>query len=140
MQDSLFEVNDGFSELYENWTVQMRKGVLDLCILTALLRGEWYGYALVKALVAIPGVGVSEGSIYPLLSRLRKQGLVTTRLEESTEGPARKYYSLTDLGRKLAAEMTGHFQTMVKGMGALGESGFMSGGEEGAKSKTKKES
>ena len=128
MQDSLFPVSDGFSELYENWTVQMRKGVLDLCILTALLRGEWYGYALVKALVAIPGVGVSEGSIYPLLSRLRKQGLVTTRLEESTEGPARKYYSLTDLGKKLAGEMSGHFETMVKGMGSLGESGFMGGG------------
>jgi PadR family transcriptional regulator, regulatory protein PadR len=140
MQDSLRKVSDGFSELYENWTVQMRKGLLDLCILTALLRGEWYGYALVKALVAIPGVGVSEGSIYPLLSRLRKQGLVTTRLEESTEGPARKYYALTDLGRKLAAEMSGHFQTMVKGMGALGEGGFMGGGEEGAKSQTGQQS
>ena len=47
----------------------MRKGVLDLCILEALAGGEWYGYALVKALVAIPGIGVAEGSIYPLLSR-----------------------------------------------------------------------
>jgi len=46
--------------------------------LSALLQGEWYGYAL----VAIPGIGVAEGSIYPLLSRLGKQGLVTTRLEE----------------------------------------------------------
>lgn len=119
MQDSLSAVSDGFSELYGNWTVQMRKGVLDLCILTALRRGEWYGYALVKALVAIPGLGVSEGSIYPLLSRLKKQGLVSTRLEESTEGPARKYYALTELGEKLAEEMSAHFETMVKGMGTL---------------------
>ena len=114
----------------------MRKGLLDLCILTALLRGEWYGYALVKALVGIPGLGVSEGSIYPLLSRLKKQGLVTTRLEESTEGPARKYYALTGLGRELAAEMSGHFATMVKGMGTLGESGGISSegsGESSAK-------
>ena len=76
---------------FNNWTVQMRKGLLDFCILRALTDGEWYGYALVKALVAIPGVGVAEGSIYPLLSRLKKQGLVDTRLEESSEGPARKY-------------------------------------------------
>ena len=129
-------MSDGISELFGNWTVQMRKGLLDLCILTALLRGEWYGYALVKALVGIPGLGVSEGSIYPLLSRLKKQGLVTTRLEESTEGPARKYYALTGLGRELAAEMSGHFATMVKGMGTLGESGGISSegsGESSAK-------
>ncbi|MDP4624678.1 MAG: PadR family transcriptional regulator [Akkermansiaceae bacterium] len=112
------------SELFGNWTVQMRKGLLDLCILTALLRGEWYGYALVKALAAIPGVGVAEGSIYPLLSRLKKQGLVTTRLEESTEGPARKYYSLSPLGRELAGEMSGYFNTMVKGMEGLDADGL----------------
>lgn len=97
----------------------MRKGLLDLCILTALLKGEWYGYALVKALVAIPGVGVAEGSIYPLLSRLRKQGLVTTRLEESTEGPARKYYRLTGHGRAVAEEMRVYFKEMMKGVESL---------------------
>jgi PadR family transcriptional regulator PadR len=97
----------------------MRKGLLDLCILTALLSGEWYGYALVKALVAIPGIGVAEGSIYPLLSRLRKQGLVTTRLEESTEGPARKYYRLTDEGREQAAGMSVYFESLMKGVKSL---------------------
>lgn len=110
----------GFSkELFENWTVQMRKGVLDLCILQALAAGEWYGYALVKALVAVPGVGVAEGSIYPLLSRLKRQGLVTTRLEESPEGPARKYYAATPAGRALAAEMSLHFDEMTRGVAAL---------------------
>lgn len=97
----------------------MRKGLLDLCILSALLQGEWYGYALVKALVGIPGIGVAEGSIYPLLSRLRKQGLVTTRLEESTEGPARKYYRLTETGRQQAAEMSVYFGSLMKGVKAL---------------------
>lgn len=124
-------MSDGLPELYGNWTVQMRKGLMDLCILTALLGGEWYGYALVKALVAIPGLGVSEGSIYPLLSRLKKQGLVTTRLEESMEGPARKYYSLTKLGRELAAEMSGHFQEVVKGMGTLEAGGISQDGKTG---------
>jgi PadR family transcriptional regulator, regulatory protein PadR len=106
-------------ELFENWTVQMRKGILDLCILVALSSGEWYGYALIKALVATPGVGVAEGSIYPLLARLKRQGLVTTRLEESTEGPARKYYSATPAGRALAREMALHFSEMQRGVTAL---------------------
>lgn len=123
MQDTFYIVTREANELFENWTVQMRKGVLDLCILTTLLKGEWYGYALVKALVAIPGIGVAEGSIYPLLSRLRKQGLVTTRLEESTEGPARKYYLLTELGRELAAEMKLHFEATAQGMKILERGG-----------------
>ncbi|RYD49254.1 MAG: PadR family transcriptional regulator [Verrucomicrobiaceae bacterium] len=110
----------GFSrELFDNWTIQMRKGVLDLCILQALAASEWYGYALVKALVAVPGVGVAEGSIYPLLSRLKRQGLVTTRLEESPEGPARKYYSATAEGRALAKEMELYFSEMQRGVTAL---------------------
>lgn len=114
------ETERGFSkELFENWTVQMRKGVLDLCILQALAAAEWYGYALVKALVAVPGVGVAEGSIYPLLSRLKRQGLVTTRLEESSEGPARKYYSATAEGRALAKEMELYFADMLRGVGGL---------------------
>ncbi|MES2438483.1 MAG: PadR family transcriptional regulator [Verrucomicrobiota bacterium] len=114
------ESEHGFSkELFENWTVQMRKGVLDLCILQALASSEWYGYALVKALVAVPGVGVAEGSIYPLLSRLKRQGLVTTRLEESTEGPARKYYSATAEGKALAREMEVYFADMLRGVAGL---------------------
>ena len=114
------ETKGGFSkELFENWTVQMRKGVLDLCILQALAAAEWYGYALVKALMAVPGVGVAEGSIYPLLSRLKRQGLVTTRLEESSEGPARKYYSATAEGRALAQEMELYFADMLRGVGGL---------------------
>lgn len=106
-------------DLFENWTIQMRKGVLDLCILQALAAAEWYGYALVKALVAVPGVGVAEGSIYPLLSRLKRQGLVTTRLEESSEGPARKYYLATEEGRALAKEMELYFSEMQRGVAAL---------------------
>jgi PadR family transcriptional regulator PadR len=87
------------SDQFDNWTVQVRKGVLELCILNALEHQERYGYDLVKTLAALPGFGVTEGTLYPLLSRLRTQGLVATRLEESGEGPARKYYTLTAAGR-----------------------------------------
>ena len=117
--------HSGFSkESFENWTVQMRKGVLDLCILKVLSIKEWYGYALVKALVAMPGVGVAEGSIYPLLARLKKQGLVTTRLEESNEGPARKYYRATAEGRALAEEMEVYFGEMTRAVTGLERGDF----------------
>jgi PadR family transcriptional regulator, regulatory protein PadR len=96
----------------DNWTVQMRKGLLELCVLNALTEKERYGYDLVKTLVEIPGLGVTEGTLYPLLSRLRVQGLVSTRLEESAEGPARKYYCLTAEGRKHVQLMNGYFDTL----------------------------
>lgn len=94
---------------FKNWTVQVRKGVLEMCILNALLSGEHYGYALVKRLVAIPGLHVAEGTIYPLLSRLKEQELVTTRLEESPDGPARKYYDITKAGREEVSRMNDYF-------------------------------
>lgn len=103
----------------DNWAVQMRKGLLELCILNALAEKERYGYELVKTLVDIPGLGITEGTLYPLLSRLRVQGLVSTRLEESEEGPARKYYSLTPEGRKLAAQMNSYYDTLNESVDAL---------------------
>jgi PadR family transcriptional regulator PadR len=96
----------------DNWTVQMRKGLLELCVLNALAEKERYGYDLVKTLVDVPGLGLTEGTLYPLLSRLRVQGLVSTRLEESAEGPARKYYCLTSEGRKQVQLMNSYFDTL----------------------------
>src|SRR5438093_287179 len=68
------------NDFFDNWTVQVRKGLLELCILNSLGGQERYGYELVKTLVAIPGLGVTEGTLYPLLSRLRVQGLVSARI------------------------------------------------------------
>jgi PadR family transcriptional regulator, regulatory protein PadR len=102
-------------DFFDNWTVQVRKGVLELCILNALSGRERYGYELVKALVAIPGLGVTEGTLYPLLSRLRVQGLISSRLEESSEGPARKYYTLTKDGRKVTSAMNDYLDTLNHG-------------------------
>lgn len=107
----------------DNWTVQMRKGLLELCVLNALAERERYAYELVKALVDIPGLGVTEGTLYPLLSRLRVQGLVSSRLEESDEGPARKYYTLTSEGRKLAAQMNAYFDMLNKSVESLRKKG-----------------
>jgi PadR family transcriptional regulator, regulatory protein PadR len=106
-------------DFFENWTIQVRKGVLELCLLSALDGGEHYGYALVKRLSATPGLSVAEGSIYPLLSRMKNAGLVDSRLEESSAGPARKYYQLTSAGRDRLRLMRPYFSDLVKAVGAL---------------------
>lgn len=111
------------SDYFDNWTVQVRKGLLDMCILRALSGKERYGYELVKALVDVPGLGLTEGTLYPLLSRLRVQGFVTTRLEESSEGPARKYYTLTAEGRRVLELMEAYMDKLNEGTQTLRRKG-----------------
>jgi PadR family transcriptional regulator PadR len=77
--------------------VQLRKGALDLCVLAVLSRGESYGYEIASTLAA--AVSMGEGTIYPLMRRMQNDGLVATRIVESSNGPPRKYYRLTPLGR-----------------------------------------
>ena len=101
----------------------MRKGLLELCVLNALAERERYAYELVKTLVDIPGLGVTEGTLYPLLSRLRVQGLVSARLEQSDEGPARKYYAITGEGRKVAGQMNSYFDMLNKSVQGLRKKG-----------------
>ncbi len=114
---------DGSRNSIEKWTTQARKGLLELCVLNALEGGERYAYSLVKSLVNVKGLDIAEGTIYPLLSRLRTQGLVETRLVESTEGPARKYYQLSDEGRKQLELMNRYFAYLLEGMESLKEGG-----------------
>src|SRR5215208_4193262 len=78
---------------------QMRRGTLQYCVLALLADEERYGFDLVKALAEVDGMVTSEGTIYPLLSRLRRDGLVESTWQESPTGPPRKYYRLTDSGR-----------------------------------------
>ena len=111
------------SDFFNNWTVQVRKGLLEFCILNALEEEERYGYDLVKTLVDIPGFGVTEGTLYPLLSRLRVQGLISARLEESSEGPARKYYSLTREGGRTLAVMREYWEIVNQGVLQLQKKG-----------------
>ncbi len=75
---------------------QFKKGILDMCVMTLLGLRDRYGYELVHEISE--RFEISEGSIYPLLRRLLTEGYVTTYLQESDEGPARKYYSLTKHG------------------------------------------
>lgn len=84
---------------------QLRRGVLEYCVLALLQDEERYGYDLVVELSAA-GLLASEGTIYPLLSRLRKDALVSTSWRESPSGPPRRYYALTAQGRAALADFT----------------------------------
>jgi PadR family transcriptional regulator, regulatory protein PadR len=79
---------------------QLRRGALEYCVLALLRQGERYGFELVRKLGEVDGMVTSEGTIYPLLSRLRRDGLVETTWRESESGPPRRYYRLTDSGRR----------------------------------------
>jgi PadR family transcriptional regulator PadR len=78
----------------------MRRGTLEYCVLALLRNEERYGFDLVKALGAVDGMVTSEGTIYPLLSRLRRDGSVSTTWVESPSGPPRRYYRLTPKGHE----------------------------------------
>jgi PadR family transcriptional regulator PadR len=99
--------------------VQVRKGLLELAVLQALARQECYGLELLRRLENVPGLELQEGTLYPLLSRLRLSGLVRTRLEESAEGPARKYYALTREGRRAVTTMQSYVLALVSGLRQL---------------------
>ena len=79
---------------------QMRRGTLEYCVLALLRNERRYGFDIVRALGEVDGMGTSEGTIYPLLSRLRRDGLVKTTWEESPAGPPRRYYELTAAGQE----------------------------------------
>ena len=79
---------------------QMRRGVLEYCVLALLRTESLYGFDLVRRLSAVEGMVTSEGTIYPLLARLRRDGLVSSSWRESTTGPPRRYYALTGAGRR----------------------------------------
>ena len=106
---------------FRNWTTQIRKGVLELCILGAIRGGQLYGYEIVKRLRDIDGLVISEGTIYPILSRFKAEGLVTTSLVESTEGPARKYYQLTPDGEQQLVLMKSYWEKIIHGVETLNQ-------------------
>jgi PadR family transcriptional regulator PadR len=85
---------------------QLRRGTVEYCVLALLRDGERYGFELVRELSDVDGLVTSEGTIYPLLSRLRKEELVTTFWQESESGPPRRYYRLTAAGTRALADFT----------------------------------
>ena len=102
----------------ENVRSQMRKGVLEYCILSILNRKEAYASSIIEELKAANMI-VVEGTLYPLLIRQKNQGLLSYRWEESTQGPPRKYYVITDKGRAQLAEMDAAWNELVNSINTL---------------------
>ncbi len=88
---------------------QMRRGAIQYCVLALLKDRERYGFELARTLADADGLLTSEGTMYPLLSRLRSEGLVETSWRESTQGPPRRYYALTADGRVALSAFSEHW-------------------------------
>lgn len=88
----------------ENTKIQMRRGVLEYCILLILSKGDEYASSIINELRNADMI-VVEGTLYPLLIRQKNVGLLSYRWEESPQGPPRKYYSITDKGREYLEEL-----------------------------------
>ena len=91
--------------------IQLKKGVLGLCVLALLSRGDSYAYEIASKLSR--AVDMGEGTIYPLMRRMQSDGLVATYLEESSSGPSRKYYKLTDAGRASLEAQLGEWRNFT---------------------------
>lgn len=95
---------------------QLRRGVVEHCVLALLRERPRYGFDLVRELSEAGGLLTSEGTIYPLLSRLRRDGLVVTTWQESGSGPPRRYYALTDDGRASVASFVVEWTRFTEGV------------------------
>ncbi|WP_373895336.1 PadR family transcriptional regulator [Virgibacillus natechei] len=97
--------------------IQFKKGVLELCVLALLDKQDRYGYELVQKIS--DRIAISEGSVYPLLRRLKTEEYFTTYLQESKEGPSRKYYRLTDKGREYLHQLIEEWEQFSIGVNEL---------------------
>jgi PadR family transcriptional regulator PadR len=102
----------------ENAQVQMRKGILEFCILHIISRGEIYASDMLEELTSAR-IMVVEGTLYPLLTRLKNAGLLDYKWVESTSGPPRKYYLLTDLGRTSLESLNETWQELAESVTSI---------------------
>ncbi|HEY2491655.1 MAG TPA: PadR family transcriptional regulator [Paenibacillus sp.] len=101
--------------------IQFKKGVLELCVLVLTAKKDRYGYELVEQISQ--RFEIAEGTIYPLLRRLASEGLFSTYLFESVQGPPRKYYKITDQGRKVMNELVTEWEKFAGGVQEMVEEG-----------------
>lgn len=103
----------------DNWEAQIRKGWLDVAILATLWQGRLYGLEIIRELETRSDLVVAEGTVYPLLTRLRKDGLIEGTWEESDSGHPRRYYRLTSAGRTRAQALAKHSHEFLSSIDAL---------------------
>ena len=102
----------------ENTKAQMRKGILEYCILSVISRNSCYASDIIKELKEVKVI-VVEGTLYPILTRQKNAGLLSYRWEESQQGPPRKYYELTSEGRNFLSELDMSWQELVESVSQI---------------------
>jgi PadR family transcriptional regulator PadR len=102
----------------DNTKAQMRKGILEYCILSILAKRDLYTSDIIRALKDNDLI-VVEGTLYPLLTRQKNAGLLNYRWEESTQGPPRKYYSLTEIGRTYLKELDESWDALINSVKSI---------------------
>jgi PadR family transcriptional regulator PadR len=111
----------------DTWQEQLRRGSLDLAILLSVASGPRYGLSIIQHLEAFTDLVVTEGTIYPILGRLTREGLLAAEWVEGEAPHARKYYRLTRMGSKRLAEMTGQWRVFADKIGRLIDAAERSG-------------
>lgn len=96
----------------ENKIKQLRKGIFELSILQILRNEEYYGYSLIKTITDNCSFEINEGTIYPILSRIARDGLIESKWVESSKGPPRKYYNITQKGQEILEGLEMEFQSL----------------------------
>ena len=99
-------------EFLRKWKSQVKKGILSFIVLKVLKNRELYGYELIEEVKRLADVEIAEGTLYPLMNRLKNEGLVTSVWVEQKSGIPRKYYRLTATGRKSLKEMHAYWLTL----------------------------
>lgn len=106
----------------KSWVTQLRKGLIELCVINVLSDAESYGYEIVVRLKALEVMGVTESTVYPVLSRLKGEGYLKVRSEPSKSGPPRRYFSLTKLGQQRLEQMNGYWDLLNESINTLRQS------------------
>ena len=96
---------------------QFKNGALEMCVLSQLVGGDKYGYELTEKISG--EMSIASGTLYPILRRLKAEDYVTTYLQESESGPARKYYQLTDKGRQYQTEIRSEWEEFIRAVNQL---------------------
>ena len=114
----IFELSSQKDMNIDNTQSQMRKGILEFCILSIIRRGEAYPSDIVDEMKGA-NLQILEGTLYPLLTRLKNAGMLSYRWVESNSGPPRKYFSLTDIGEKFYKELESTWLELANAVNSL---------------------
>ena len=103
----------------DSWISQIRKGLVEFCVLAILSRGEAYGYSILKQLEEYPGLAFKESTLYLVLGRLKKEGFVSVRTGPSESGPPRRYFKMTPSGIQRLSDMRHYWNDTNKALDRL---------------------